>query len=94
LNEIKSIIKGVNVASTAVSIRIGNGVPVYRELLATLDSELPPKVVLEVVNEGGTDRLLNRDKHRRGLRDIASAIRIAGRVGYVYPRGKTNEADG
>jgi hypothetical protein len=93
LNEIKNIIKNVNVASTAVSIRIGNGVPVYKDLMATLDSELPPGVVLEVVNEGGTDRLLNRDKHRRGLRDIASAIRIAGRVGYVYPRGKTDEAD-
>jgi hypothetical protein len=94
LNVIKSIIKGVDVASTAVSIRIGNGVPVYKDLLATLDSEMPPRVVLEVVNEGGTDRLLNRDKHRRGLRDIASAIRIAGRVGYAYPRGKTDEADG
>jgi hypothetical protein len=94
LNEIKSIIKGIDVASTAVSVRIGNGVPVYKDLLAALDSELPPRVVLEVVNEGGTDRLLNRDKHRRGLRDIASAIRIAGRGGYVYPRGKTDEADG
>jgi len=88
-NEIRNIIKNVNLALTAVTIKIGNGVPVYKELLELLDSELPPQVVLEVVDEAGTNRPIN--KHRRGLRDIASAIRIAGREGYVCTRGKADE---
>jgi len=93
LNAIESIIKGVDVSSTKVTVKIGNGVPVYKELLKVLDSTLPPQVVLEVVGEAGTDRPFKADKHRRGLRDIASAIRIAGRNGYVRPRGKVDEAE-
>jgi len=46
------------------------------------------------VSEAGTDRYLNETKHRRGLRDIVSAIRIAGRNGYTFPRRKTNESNG
>jgi hypothetical protein len=46
---------------------------------------------LEVVSEAGTNRPLKNNKHRRGLRDIASAIRIAGRAGHIYPRKKTGE---
>ena len=93
LNAIESIVKGVDVASTKISVKIGNGVPIYKELLKVLDSTLPPQAVLEVVGEAGTDRPFKTDKHRRGLRDIASAIRIAGRNGYVCPRGKANEAE-
>ena len=88
-NEIRKTIKSVNLASTAVTVKVGNGVPVYRELLALLDSELPPEVVLEIVDESGTNS--PKDRHRRGLRDIASAIRIAGRTGHTYPRRKTIE---
>ena len=76
-----------------VSVKIGNGVPAYKNLLATLDSALPPEVVLEAVSEAGTNRNISENKHRRGLRDIVSAIRIAGRVGYVYPRRKTDESN-
>jgi hypothetical protein len=94
LNKIRNIMKNVDVSSTGVSIKIGSGVPAYKELLDALDAVLPPEVVLEVVSEAGTSRALNDDKHRRGLRDIASAIRIAGRVGYVYPRRKTVEPNG
>ena len=94
LTKISSIIKNVDFSSTAVSIKIGSGVPTYKELIETLDFTLPPEVVLEVVSEAGTNRLLNEDKHRRGLRDIASAIRIAGRAGHVYPRRKTGESNG
>ena len=94
LTKISSVIKNVDVSSTAVSIKIGNGVPAYKDLLETLDTALPPEVVLEVVNEAGTNRALNEDKHRRGLRDIASAIRITGRAGYTYPRRKTGESNG
>jgi hypothetical protein len=94
LTKISSVIKNVNFSSTAVSIKIGSGVPTYKDLLDTLDAALPPEVVLQVVSEAGTNRPLNHNKHRRGLRDIASAIRIAGRAGHVYPRRKTNETNG
>jgi hypothetical protein len=94
LNKIKNIIKDIDVSSTVVSVRIGNGVPAYKDLLETLDAALPPEVVLEIVSEAGTNRHINENKHRRGLRDIVSAIRIAGRVGYVYPRRKTDESNG
>jgi len=94
LTKISSVIKNVDFSSTAVSIKIGSGVPTYKDLLETLDAALPPEVVLQVVSEAGTNRPLNHNKHRRGLRDIASAIRIAGRAGHVYPRRKTNETNG
>jgi predicted RNase H-like nuclease (RuvC/YqgF family) len=93
LSKIKNIIKNVDVSATVVSVKIGNGVPAYKNLLATLDSALPPEVVLEAVSEAGTNRNISENKHRRGLRDIVSAIRIAGRVGYVYPRRKTDESN-
>jgi hypothetical protein len=91
LTKISSVIKNVDVSSTVVTIKIGSGVPAYKELLEALDCALPPQVVLEVVSEAGTNRPLNENKHRRGLRDIASAIRIAGRTGHVYTRRKTGE---
>ncbi len=94
LTKISSVIKNVDVSSTVVAIKIGNGVPAYKELIETLDAALPPEVVLEVVSEAGTNRPLDENKHRRGLRDIASAIRIAGRAGHVYPRRKTGESNG
>ena len=94
LDKIKNIIKNVDASATAVSVKIGNGVPAYKELLEALDSALPPAVVLEAVSEAGTNRNINEKKHRRGLRDIVSAIRIAGRIGYVYPRRKTDESNG
>jgi hypothetical protein len=94
LKKTENIVKNVDVSLTVVAIKIGNGVPAYKELLEALDAALPLEVVLEVVSEAGTNRSLNHNKHRRGLRDIASAIRIAGRAGHVYPRRKTNEANG
>jgi hypothetical protein len=93
LAKISSVIKNVDLSSTAVSIKIGSGVPAYKELLETLNAALPPEVVLEVVSEAGTNRPLDENKHRRGLRDIASAIRIAGRAGHIYPRRRTNETN-
>jgi hypothetical protein len=94
LNKTKNVIKNVDFSSTAVSIKIGSGVPAYKDLLETLDAALPPEVALEVVSEAGTNRALKENKHRRGLRDIASAIRIAGRTGYTCPRRKTGESKG
>jgi hypothetical protein len=84
---ISDLVKSFN-ASTQVKVKIGNGIPVYKELLKSLDSDLPPYVMLEVVSEAGTDRPTKDGSHRRGLRDIASAIRIAARSGHVFPRAK------
>jgi hypothetical protein len=94
LAKISNVIKVVNVSSTLITIKIGNGIATYKELLETLDFTLPTEVILEVVSEAGTNRALNNNKHRRGLRDIASAIRIAGRVGHVHSRSKNWEKNG
>ncbi|MCW4045580.1 MAG: hypothetical protein NWE94_08710 [Candidatus Bathyarchaeota archaeon] len=91
LEKLRSILQDFDASSTAVSVKIGNGVPAYKDLLEALDSTLPPEVVLEVVSEAGTDRHIDEKKHRRGLRDIVSAIRIAGRTGYTCPRRKIDE---
>ncbi len=42
ISTITKTIKNVNFAQTAVSVKIGNGVPVYKELLEALDEALPP----------------------------------------------------
>jgi len=90
---IASILKRFKSSPTAlVSVKIGDGVPRYREkLLQVLDEALPSNVVFESVSEAGTNRYVNETKHRRGLRDIVSAIKIAGRNGHRLPRRKTDE---
>jgi hypothetical protein len=87
VKEVESIVKTAD-AFTVVIVKIGNGVPIYKEVLACLDSELPSRVVLEVVSEAGTDRPSKEGSHRRGLRDMASATRIAARNGRIFLRGK------
>jgi hypothetical protein len=93
LDKIKNILRNLEkISVTSVSVKVGNGVPVYNEkLLRVLDDALPSNIVLESVGEAGTDRYLNETEHRRGLRDIVSAIRIAGRNGQTFSRRKTNE---
>ena len=81
LDAIKKLVRNVNFERTTVAIKIGNGVPAHRDLLRSLDSELPQQVILEVVGESGTTRPFIA--HRCGLRDITSAIRIAGRNGHI-----------
>jgi hypothetical protein len=95
LDEIVGVLKGLeNVRLASVSVKVGDGVPSHKEnLLRTLDKALPPNVVLESVGEAGTNRYLSDAKHRRGLRDIVSAIQIAGRSGQRFPRRKTDEAN-
>lgn len=90
---IASILKRFKSSPTAlVSVKIGDGVPRYREkLLQVLDEALPLNVVFERVSEAGTNRYVNETKHRRGLRDIVSATKIAGRNGHRLPRRKTDE---
>ncbi len=95
LDKIASILKNLEKTSVAtISVKIGDGVPAYREkVLHKLDDILPSNVILESVSEAGTNRHQSNTKHRRGLRDIASAIRIAGRNGYRFPRRKTSESN-
>jgi hypothetical protein len=88
ISSVNRAIKNVNFSVTNVSVRIGNGVPIYKELLEALDEELPCKVALEVVSEAGTNRPLKENRNSRRIRHIFSAIRIASRTGYFVPRRK------
>lgn len=87
INSINQQIKNVNHTLTSVTVKVGDGVLLYRDLLEVLDEELPREVVFEVVGEAGTNKPLNR--RSRGIRHISSAIRIAGRLGRKYQRRKT-----
>lgn len=95
LDKIKKILRNLEkIPITSVSVKVGNGVPAYKEnLLRLLDNALPSNVMLESVSEAGTNRYLSETKHRRGLRDIVSAIRIAGRNGQTFQRRKTNDSN-
>jgi len=88
INSIIKTIGNVNFTLTSVSVKIGNGVTVYKELVEALDDALPPAVVLEVVSEAGTNRPLKKNNRSRRIRHISSAIQIAGRTGYTIPRRK------
>jgi len=93
LCKIENLLKNIeNTPTGLISVKIGDGVQEYKEnLLQALDKALPPNIVLESVSEAGTNRNLNEAKHRRGLRDIVSAIQIAGRSGYRFQRRKASE---
>ena len=93
LIKIKSVMKNVDITRTAVTVKVGGGVPIYRELLEELDYELPTPVSLEIVGEAGTNRFTREVKNRRGLRHMVSAARIARRAGYMYSRRKKVEQD-
>jgi hypothetical protein len=86
INVILRVLRSINFSVTGVTVKIGNGVPVYRELLQDFDEALPMQVNLEVVVEAGTNRPMIM--HSRNVRHISSAIRIAGRKGRVMARRK------
>ena len=88
IDSIIKILGNVDFAVTTVSIKIGNGVPIFKELLGDLDDALPSQVALEVVDEAGTNKPLKANKRNRGVRHISSATRIAGRIGNIVPRRK------
>jgi hypothetical protein len=89
ISSIVKMVRNVNFSVTSVSVKIGNGVPVYKEILENLDNALPPQVALEVVSEAGTNRPLNENKRSRKIRHISSAIHITARTGHIIPRRKT-----
>ena len=86
---ITKTIKNINFDQTIVWVKIGNGVPIYKDLLEALDQALSPQIILEVVSERGTNKPLKENKRSRAVRHISSAIRIAGRSGCTFPRSKT-----
>ncbi|MBS7633803.1 hypothetical protein KEJ15_09385 [Candidatus Bathyarchaeota archaeon] len=92
LNYIERILLGLQTTpSGSTVVKIGDGVPKRKEeLMLCLDKLLPSHIVLESVSEKGTNSFLGKAKHRRGLRDIASAIKIAGRNGQKYVRRRTH----
>jgi hypothetical protein len=95
LDGIKNILRNLqNLRVASIVVKIGDGVPKRKEeLLSIFDKTLPPNIMLESVSEAGTNRHLSGAKHRRGLRDIASAIRIAGRNGQVFQRRGRDESN-
>ena len=90
IGSILKVLRNVRFEVTRVSVKIGSGVPVYKELVADLDRALSPQIILEVVNEAGTNKPLKENKHSRGVRHISSATRIAGRSGNIVQRGNIN----
>jgi len=87
---VSTVVDGLDKVPATVSVvKVGNGAPTYaKELLHLLDEALPRQVTIEVVSEAGTSRFTSETAHRRGLRDVMSAIEIAGRKGQVFPREK------
>jgi hypothetical protein len=93
VGRIESIVGQLDSSVAMISVKIGNGVPKYESrLIHALDKSLPVQVMLESVREDGTDACVNEAKHRRGLRDIVSAIQIAGRNGRTYQRRAKDES--
>jgi hypothetical protein len=86
ISSILKRIRNINFTKTSICVKIGNGVPIYQDLLQALDDALPSEVVLEVVNEAGINRPLHR--RSRKIRHISSAKRIAARTGNIILRRK------
>ena len=86
IDTINKTVKTINFSVTSVAVKIGNGVPVYKDLLEALDDALPLEVKLQVVNEAGTNRPLKENKRSRRIRHISSAKKIAARSGIIFSR--------
>jgi len=88
---VKTIMDSLKRAPATVSVvKVGNGAHTYtKELLHLLDATITRDVIIEIVSEAGTSHLTNETAHRRGLRDMMSAIEIARRKGQAISRKKT-----
>jgi len=93
ITSIKRSLKGINYQVTPVTVKIGNGTPIYHDLLEDLDYALPGRVILEVVSEAGTNYPLKENRHSRKIRHISSAIHIAGRMGSSVQRRRAIAAN-
>jgi len=73
-------------------VKVGNLAPSYaNELLPLLDETLPVDITIEVVREAGTSRLGSQTVHKRRLRHVMAAVKIAERRGHVYQRKVATE---
>ena len=61
-NKIKKTLRTIDLSKSAVTVKIGKGVPIYKELLETLDQALPVPIELEIVSEAGTNRYSRETK--------------------------------
>lgn len=78
--------------ATVNVVKIGNGAPIYAEkLVHLLNMSLPKRVVIKIVSEAGTSHFMRETTHRRGSRDMMSAIKIAERNGQVLSRRKRTQ---
>jgi hypothetical protein len=93
VDEIENIVESLkSVKVSTITVKVGDGIPECKEkLLKALDVRLPPTVELESVGEAGTDRYISEAKHRRGIRDIVSAIKIAKRNGQKFARERPSD---
>jgi hypothetical protein len=89
IDSINKTLKNVDFSLTNVVVKIGNGVPIYKDLLEALDDMLPQKVELSLVSEAGTNKPLKENKRSRRIRHISSAKRIAARTGTFFQRRRT-----
>lgn len=89
LGKVQSVLRTVGVSARQFTVKVGNGVPVYKTLLKELNGVMPPQVTLEVVGEEGTNHNHHAVKHGRRMRHIASAICIAARTGRYIQRRRT-----
>lgn len=90
VNVVKSIVE--REPAEKVYVKVGDGPPEFTDsLIELLDKALPETVIIERVPEAGTSRYSVEEKHRRGLRDVMSAIKIAGRNGQAVKRERQNE---
>ncbi|MGQ9459992.1 MAG: hypothetical protein ACUVRA_02005 [Candidatus Bathyarchaeaceae archaeon] len=87
---VTAVLEGLGMAPATISVvKVGDGAPAYaKELLHSLDETLPEEVTIEIVSEAGTSRFMNETAHRRELRNMMSAIEIAGRKGQAFHRKK------
>ena len=87
---VSTVLRMLEKLQTITSIvRIGKGAPLYtKQLLDLLDETLPEEVEIEVVSEEGTSRFDRETVHRRDVKDVMSAIKIAERKGNVFQRKK------
>lgn len=90
---VNSVREALNrIPANRVTIRIGDGAPVLTdELLHALSDTVSESVAIESVEEEGTSRLFGEGSHRRGKRDISSAIKIGQRLGKAISRRKNND---
>jgi hypothetical protein len=69
------------------ALKVGNASSTYAgNLLSLFDDALPKDVTIEVVQEAGTTRFSGQAPHKRRLKHVMAAIKIAERHGQIYKR--------